>query len=204
MPQISIYLSNRYDTDLVCLINRIGVKNFRKLTKAALLSLNHPEYIGKSKDYLIDGTDMPVVEKGCIMIILSFQDARYDFVKDLLTHIKDRKQSAFIKQVIRYYLGPLDILPSFFKEDITFPTKQLYTPLIINGVLNSAPKVRRQRQSYKKPKPIPVYETPHISKNTEVFKEADIEEIPATTEMESDSSIDKQDEILALLSNMLS
>lgn len=205
---VNIYLSNRYDTDLIELLSYIGKKNFLRLTKASLLALNNPKYVGNVTNYLIAGTDMPPMEKGCIRLQLSLMDIQYYFIQELLTHIKDRKQSAFIKQVIRYYLGPIHLLPHFFKEDVNIQPQQLYTPLVLNGVKNSTPKIVRQvrvvtQSQTTEPTPIISTPQPSMSESTQSLENPSVME-PYSYEEDSTLPMSEEDEILSLLTNMLS
>ena len=243
MNSISVYIYESTDPDLSGLLKQIGAKNFRKLVKLSLLALNNPEYIGKSKDCMEPGGDPPADTKS-FRIIISLRDQKYDELKRILSQLKAKQLNNFIKQVVRFYVSPMDLLPFYFKEDVEF-TQQMYKPLVINSVLDTTRKVRTRRQKQPKvpimppmmyPYGIPpaYYPYPQGSQKPEVQEQSitepvitqtPVKQTPKTTETEApvlvekkpdepfldfsaaqkteETPDDKQDEVLAMLSNLL-
>ena len=212
-----IILSPTNDADLVELINRIGVKNFRKLARAALLSLDNTEYIGKADEYLKKGKDKPTSYR----FQISLTSEQFSFITNLLSHVKERMHNTFIKQVIRYYLGPTHLLTGFLDGEIKIPTKQLYTPLILSGVANAAPKVQRKyitktivkevhpvSQTTETVEPVPVSVTSEVQTETPVVNSnepeyLDIYHSEQTNEPEETVTQSDEDDVLAMLTNLI-
>lgn len=239
MNSISIYIYESKDPDLVGLTKQIGMRNFRKLVKLALLALNNPDYIGKSKECMTPGDDLPADTRK-FRIIISMRDQQYDELKVILSQLKEKQLNHFVKQVVRFYVSPMDLLPFYFKEDVKF-TQQMYKPLVINSVLTSAKRTRAKRENPEPTSPVmppmypygmpPAYYPPYPyppmpqpkagpiemeqKPDEDVKPTENIEQVETPQQQDEpfldfsskeptpETPDDKQDEVLAMLSNLL-
>lgn len=218
---LSIYISTR-EADLMDIYRQIGLSKMRTLIKLTLRSLFNPALIKTAKDfyYQSTGSNNEIIEDNETLIIrLSLNKESDENIRYLLEKLKPRKKSAFIKQVLRYTLGPEIIYPLFLLSDETI-LSQNYTHLLFEGLnTNKDTKVNKAKKKHRKPKQKSSTKTfekeivkqkhdPIINKlstneetnsnSTYIEDTKEIEEINNTP-----ASTTEEDDMIALLNNLL-
>lgn len=218
---LSIYISTR-EADLMDIYRQIGLSKMRTLIKLTLRSLFNPTLIKTAKDfyYQSTGSNNEIIEDNETLIIrLSLNKESDENIRYLLEKLKPRKKSAFIKQVLRYTLGPEIIYPLFLLSDETI-LSQNYTHLLFEGLnTNKDTKVNKAKKKHRKPKQKSSTKTfekeivkpkhdPIINKlstneesnsnSTYIEDTKEIEEINNTP-----ASATEEDDMIALLNNLL-
>lgn len=123
-----IYLYNKHDTDLIGLLEEVGIKNFRGIIKDALRILTRPGYTPKIN---IPEYKPYSGEKERYQVFISIQSEKDEDVRELLTHVKYRQINSFIKMALRFYLGVVPTLSSMLDMEL-IKTIPVYTP---NGII---------------------------------------------------------------------
>lgn len=219
---LSIYISTR-EADLMDIYRQIGLSKMRTLIKLTLRSLFNPAIVKTAKDFYYQntGSNNEVIEDNETLIIrLSLNKESDENIRYLLEKLKPRKKGAFIKQVLRYTLGPEIIYPLFLLSDETI-LSQNYTHLLFEGLYtnketksnNKAKNKHRktkQKSSTKtfvkevvKTKPDQIIEKPSTNEET-YSKSTYIEDTKGTEEINNTpASTTEEDDMIALLNNLL-
>ena len=128
----TIYLSFKRDPDLIALYRLLGAKQFQRITKEALRTVARPGYKGASPSDFLSGRDLADVlykevqiKESCmsdsevadIRINLCVTAKKDEDISNLLSHVKSLKRGAFVKQVLRFYIGANTILRCFIDTD---------------------------------------------------------------------------------------
>ena len=110
-----IYLSALRDIDLLILLNSVGKKDFGKIVRDALYHVARASYKPKldvSQIKINVPSEIKSTEFDICMT--SMQDEDINF---LLSHIRKNCIGLFVKNAIRYYLGPILIIQTLFTEE---------------------------------------------------------------------------------------
>lgn len=119
--QTTLYFSRWHDSDLVSLYHQIGRKSFIKVMKEALRVLVRVDYeptFTKSLDISpIILTQETGEEYQSFSLIVSFASEKDVDILNLLSNIKPRKMSVFIKKAMRFLVGPYYVLGCMLEGD---------------------------------------------------------------------------------------
>lgn len=108
LKQRGLYLSPTDDRDLLLLLEHIGGKNFAKAIKESMRCCIRPGY---TSDFLKSLHPSPLWDdeaerKDAVRLSIAFSSQKDEDLRHLLESIKPNKMSGFMKQALRYALGP--------------------------------------------------------------------------------------------------
>lgn len=114
----SIVLSGKRDPDLIALYRKVGNSEFQNLIKDALRMIVYGGYWGTKRipeGLLLQGNP----EEGNIKLNLIITSEKDEDVRELLSHILPGKMGTFVKQALRFYLGPATVLSGFMDNEFS-------------------------------------------------------------------------------------
>lgn len=212
----SIILSSRKDPDLIALYRKIGSIEFSNMIKDALRMVTRKGYNPKYKpteSLILQGN----LEEETVKINLIITSQKDEDIRELLSHVLPGELGNFIKNALRFYLGPAIILPGYMKKEfsdklqITPVTTQVFVIDNLNAQASTLVKKRKKRSSKPKPR-----KTSFVSNKNTFEKEEhtfiNTIEIPTiqnniyTTSSSSDDIAQdalNDDDVLAMLENLL-
>jgi hypothetical protein len=193
------------DPDLVALYLTLGRKGFVGVCKDALFKLVRVGYVPK---FILP----PNLRLNCpkeaedIKFELCLGAKKDEDIRLLLSKVGDRKFGAFLKIVIRYYLGPVLCLQAFLDTDAEFAEYEQPKQMFFIGGASAytAPvrKIKERKPAKKKEKPVSFPE-----KKTGGYS---VSEIPVLSsvlhegaEPQADTGEVTEDEMLDLLNGLL-
>lgn len=144
-----ILISNKKDPDLVALYHKVGKKEFANLIKDSLYAITRIGYKGKTKipeDLLIQSN-----EYEDIRFVLTITSQKDKDIEALLLNVKKRRLGQFVKQVLRFYIGPAIVLSGYLENDFIKTFEQKVTPVQVFaiGELKSEPVVKTIKRKSK-------------------------------------------------------
>lgn len=221
---VNLYISKRMDADLIDIICQVSPAIFNKIAKYALRSLFDSEYIAKTKQLYYDAVKKNARSQidDSIILHLSITSQNDENVRFLLSKIKTRKRSSFIKQTIRYCLGAEIIFPVYLLQENILKSPN-YSHLVLEGLdsprttyKRKAPAQKRSEKPSKETQSqlqVPVENIAQTSYKENIPDAADIKQIagwesedtviPPVSFDNTSSASDDDDDILALLNNIL-
>lgn len=219
----SILLSGKRDPDLIALYKKVGNSEFQNLMKEALRQ--------------VLGGGIPVMHKfpdGLILHGSAFEETvKINFiltsekdsdVRELLSHILPGRLGTFIKQCLRFYLGPVTALSGFLDDDFSNILQAKPVPMQVFSIGDFSQKnsksqrkkpVRKKATTPKKPvTKTPVEAIPETKEDVSftspiIPKTIITESIPSSwDESPQENNItgtgNEEDDMLALLEGLLS
>lgn len=173
----TLILYKSYDSDLLGLLDQVGLREWGRLLKESLRVLIRPGYIPKHiapqklNPYQKDDTK--------VMINICITGENDADIIELLNHVKARKFGSFCKMALRFYIGRNNALETMLDvallPEILIPIYQ--TQYLVSNVV-SVPKKKTIRKRNTKPKKTKQKEIKEIDIN--LVETKDIEELPIT------------------------
>lgn len=218
--QTTLYFSKRHDSDLISLYYQIGRKSFVKIMKEALRVLVRVDYEPKFTKtlnitpYLLESDSD---ENQPFSIVVSFASEKDVDILNLLSNIKPRKMSAFIKNAMRLLIGPYYVLGCMLEGDTKLNNAYLDRKLFfINGSISTpvvikSEKPRKVKQNKNKveesKEEISSIKTDSKPSNLELCDNSNdknewVEPLDLPQIEEGESSLIDDDDILSILENM--
>lgn len=213
-----ILISNKKDPDLVALYNKVGGQEFANLMKDALRSIVRGGYEGKSKlpKGMLLQNNKDYKDVRFVLTITSEKDSD---VRELLSHVSDRKLGQFAKQALRFYLGPAVVLSGYLDNAFSQTLEERSTPVQVFalGEIKSEGKRREKKQikrahvpkkpAKKEALPYTGYSTSTYMENTPAHVEIpyaeQIDEISILPQNDISNTGSEEDEVLAMLEGLL-
>lgn len=149
----NIYISYQRDLDLVALYKEVGSKKFMNLVKESLRVLVRKNYTPVHKlppEFMLSQFISKEEQKSNDYIRLQICLTSYkdDDIIHLLEHISDNKAGFFIKNALRFYIGPVLCLQGFlddeFRDNLYHNSK--LTQVFSLGSFESEKPVRKPRK----------------------------------------------------------
>lgn len=205
----TLYLSKRYDEDLISLLSQVGTRTFILFLKDALRGLTRPGYtptaIGKK---VITPKKFGKCEDG-VLIQTTFSDVKDGDVISLLSSVKKGKTSLFLKTALRLSLGTYYSLGYYLNGNEAlcdaFASKGIFF-IQTDMPVQSVAEVKKSPRRPKKNKDVPRESAVRIVPAPEPVREPEpipvpcIETVPITAENNGGDL--SEDDILALLEGM--
>lgn len=217
----SILLSGKRDTDLIALYKKVGKAEFTNLVKDSLRSVVRRSY---RLEHPFEGCALQgEVSDEIIRVSLVLTSEKDEDVRTLLSHILPGKITAFIKQVLRFYLGPITVLSGYMDSTFSSALQKIEVPVQVFAIGNFDERTPVRKQKPRKPRSIQKPKEPSLVISRETEKEEDnntkihtqpifqntgimqpFEEKPVSINNEnSTENTSEEDEILALLDGLL-
>lgn len=220
--QTTLYFSKRYDSDLISLYYQVGRKVFVKVMKESLRVLVRADYepkVAKSLEITPKLIEKGSEEDKSFSLVVSFASEKDTDILCLISKVKARRLSAFIKNAMRLLMGPYYILGCMLEGEERLNNAYLDRKLffvsggMVATVVAKQDKPRKVKKDKVKKESVqtPVFEETTNALNKTADSQPsifgyDTQEEPlailSESEKEGEPGLIDDDDILSILENM--
>lgn len=218
----NIYLSYQRDPDLVALYKQVGKKQFMNLLKESLRVIIRRDYTPKYKlpiDFVIYPLNDISEHTEYIRICVSLTSDKDSDIVQIMAHVSKNRSGLFIKNALRFYIGPVLCLQGFLDIDFQntlINTCRLTQVFSFGNVENEEKKKKPRKQNRpRKTKKSLECNKKNVTENNPIPKITESENtnnfsfptmsapVKADNLNNSDSNKNEEDEMLSLLEGLL-